>query len=161
MTYLILVMVFSLLILVGAASFLLMIFPAHLYLLAITLVFGFIDHFQHLKFWEWGILAGVVVIMTLVDWLAGLLGAQFSGASKKSLWWGLIGMIIGLLVFPPFGSLIGLFLGVLIVELIYYKEYRRAFRAAAGSLLGKISGTILNLILAILFLILFIFFALK
>jgi hypothetical protein len=160
-THIILLVIFSLLVLAGAASFLLMIFPAHLYLLIVTLIFGLLDHFQHLKLWEWGILVGVTVIMIAVDWLSGLFGAKLAGASKKSIIWGILGLIIGLIAFPPFGSLIGLFLGVLISELVYFREYKKAVKAASGTLLGNLVGIILNLSLSLVFLVLFIIFALR
>jgi uncharacterized protein len=160
MTHLVLVIIFSLLILAAGASFLLMVFPAHLFLLVITLVFGLIDHFQHLKPWEWGILTGLVVMMVAADWSSGLWGAKVSGASKKSIIWGIVGMIVGLIVFPPFGSLIGLFLGILIAELAHFSEYKAALKAASGSVLGTLAGTLINLVLSIVFLILFIVFAL-
>jgi uncharacterized protein YqgC (DUF456 family) len=155
-----LVVIFSLLILATGASFLLMVFPAHLFLLIISLVFGLVDHFQHLKLWEWGILAGLVVVMVAADWLSGLWGAKVSGASRKSIIWGIVGMIIGLIIFPPFGSLIGLFLGILVSELVHFTEYKKAIKAASGSVLGTLAGTLINLVLSILFLILFIVFAL-
>lgn len=159
MTHEILLVIFSLLILATGASFLLMVFPAHLFLLIISLVFGLIDHFQHLKLWEWGILSGLVVVMIAIDWLSGLIGAKVSGASKKSLVWGLVGMVIGLITFPPFGSLVGLFLGVLIYELINLTEYKKAIKVASGSVLGTLAGTLINIILALVFLVLFILFA--
>lgn len=161
MTHLVLVIIFSLLIFAAGASFLLMIFPAHLFLLIISLVFGLIDHFEHLRVWEWGILCGVAVVMIIVDYASGLLGAKIAGASKKSVLWGIVGLVIGLIIFPPFGSLIGLFLGILLYELINFKEYRRAIKSATGSLLGVLLGTFLNLALALVFLVLFIVFALK
>jgi len=161
MEHIIYVVIFSILTLAAGLSFLLMVFPAHIFLIVISLAFGLIDHFEHLKLWEWGILCGVALVMIIIDYASGLFGAKLAGASKKSVFWGIGGLILGLILFPPFGSLIGLFLGVLAAELFYFREYKKALKAASGSLLGTLTGTAINLVLALVFLGLFIAFAIR
>ncbi len=151
----------AILILVAGASFLLMIFPAHIFIFLITLAFGIIDGWENLKVWEFLILSGIVILMIIVDYSSGFFGAKFSGATRKSLFWGLAGLIIGLFILPPFGSIIGLFLGVLIGEIVGYKTFSKALKSATGSVLGSVGGLIANLILSFIYLILFILFALK
>ena len=68
-------------------------------------------------------------------------------------------MIIGTVLFPPFGGLAGLAAGVLIMEAIRSKDRSRAVRAAAGSILGVMAGSCINGALGILFIILFVTFS--
>lgn len=156
-----LLIIFSILIFVGVASFLLMIFPAHLFIILVALGFGFIDRFNHLSVGEWLILLALTIVMVVIDYLGGLFGAKKAGASKRSLLLGLIGLVIGLFLLPPFGSLIGLFLGVLIGELSEFKSSKNAVKAATGSVIGSLISVLINILLGFLFLGLFIYFALK
>lgn len=124
----------------------------------IALVFGFIDRFQTLSTNELSILLLIALVSVAIDYLAGFLGAKYSGASAKALSIGVLGMIIGLILFPPFGGLLGLFIGVLLTEL-RNRTSHEALRAATGSVLGSLAGILLNALLAVLFVIFFIIFA--
>jgi uncharacterized protein len=152
---------FSLLIAIGIGTVFLVIFPFYAYLFIVVLVYGLIDKFHHLQGWELMILGILCLIMLLIDYFSGLLGAQMAGASKKALLWGVIGLILGLIVYPPFGSLIGLFFGVLVSELLDYKKLKHALKSASGTLLGTVSGVLINFVITLVFLALFVIFAIK
>lgn len=156
-----LVAIFALLMLPGLAGVLLPVVPGIPLMFVVALVFGFVDQWEHLLLWELGVLVGIVLLSVLVDYLAGLIGARYGGASRRAILWGLVGLAIGLLVFPPFGGLIGLFVGVLVAELVGGRDQLQALRAAAGSLLGSIAGILGNVLLGMVFLGLFILFALR
>ncbi|OQA03533.1 MAG: hypothetical protein BWY68_00712 [bacterium ADurb.Bin400] len=94
-----------------------------------------------------------------VDYFAGILGARYGGASKKAVLYGFVGLILGLVLLPPFGGIIGLFAGVAIAEWYSHRNKQRAVKAAAGSLIGSLTGILINLTLALLLLVLFIIFA--
>ncbi len=133
--------------------------PAMSYLFAMSVLYGVLDHFEHLQGWELGLLAGIFCLSLLVDYSAGILGAKYAGASKQSIMWGFVGLVIGSILFPPFGGILGLFLSVFVAELFYDKSHAAALRAAAGSLAGAITGVFLNLVLALSFFILFMVFS--
>lgn len=135
--------------------------PGLLYMFIMVLIYGSVDKFVHLQPWELGVLAGITLISTINDFLSGLLGAKYGGAAQKSMLLGIIGMIIGILIFPPFGGLVGVFVGILIAEFIRHGGRKKAIKAATGGLVGSIVGMIITLILAILFLFLFVIFAIK
>lgn len=156
-----LVAIFTLLMIPGLIGTLLPVLPGIPLMFLVALVFGFVDRWQHLRPWEAAVLFGIVLISALVDYFSGLIGARYGGASRRAVLWGLIGFTVGLLVFPPFGGLIGLFLGVLVVELIGSRDQIRALRAAAGSLVGSLVGIAIGFFLAIMFVVLFVFFALR
>ncbi|MDD5731357.1 MAG: DUF456 domain-containing protein [Patescibacteria group bacterium] len=155
-----LVIIFFVLMLPGIAGAFLPL-PGLLYMFIISLIYGFVDKFAHLQLWELGVLAGIMILSTVNDYLSGMLGAKYGGAAQKSMLYGIIGMIIGLIIFPPFGGLVGVFVGILIAELIRGTNQEKAVRAATGGLVGSIVGMIVTLVLAIIFLFLFTIFAVK
>lgn len=161
MNHLLLVIVFLVLMLPGLAGIFLPLVPSVPYMLLVALIFGLIDKFTHLSLGELVILGILGVASFLVDHLSGVVGAKYSGASKRSLLWGIIGAILGTVVLPPFGGIAGVFIGVLISEWSLHKDKTKAVKVAGGSLIGNITGMIVNLILAITFLALFVIFALN
>ncbi|RJQ32328.1 DUF456 domain-containing protein [Candidatus Parcubacteria bacterium] len=135
--------------------------PAFPFMFLIAGIYGLLDKFTHLSLTEFGILGGILVLSFIIDYSAGALGAKYGGASKKSLIWGFAGLLIGLLVFPPFGSFLGLFLAILIAEYARTKNQKKALRAASGSLFGSFAGVLVNVVLSMVFVGLFVFFALR
>ncbi len=160
MSHLAFVVVFTLLLIPGALMALVPMFPTFWYLIAMSAIFGALDGFMHLSVGNFVVLFGIFLLSILVDWSAGMIGAKFGGAGWKSLLWGAVGGLIGLLLMPPFGAFAGLFLGVLGSELHRRKNGIGAVRAASGALLGSVAGIVVNFCLALLFLFLFILFAL-
>ncbi len=160
MTHTILVIISAILLLPGIVGIFLLL-PGLPYMFVIALIFGFIDKFQHLTTLEIIILTFIAVVSLVIDHLAGLFGARWGGATKTALILGIFGFIIGIIVFPPFGGMIGLFVGVLVGDILKLKEIKHALKSASGSLLGALAGIIINLILGFLFLGLFIWFAIK
>ncbi len=122
---------------------------------ALAVLFGFIDKFHHLAGTELIWLFAIALVSLVVDYFSGILGAKLSGASPKSTFFGLVGMIVGTLILPPFGGLVGLFIGVATTEWIIGQRHL-AVKAGVGSTVGSIAGILINLILAICFILLFI-----
>lgn len=122
----------------------------------VTLVYGFVDNFQHLHPIHLAVFAGIMVLSVLIDSFSGVLGAKIGGASRKSLLAGMIGLFVGLLLFPPFGAFAGLFVGVFGMELIQFGDHAKAFKAATSSVTAAVVGTLLNIALAIAYFIAFL-----
>lgn len=160
-THLILVLIFSLLMLPGLAGVLIPIVPGIPYMFIVALVFGAIDKFTHLTGANLLPLAILTFFSLIVDYGAGVLGARFGGASKKSLIAGLVGFMVGLVLLPPFGGIAGLFAGIYGYEMLLHSNRFRALKAAKGGVLGTLAGMVINALLAITFLILFILYAAK
>lgn len=159
MTYHAWVILASVLMLVGLAGTALPVLPGITLMFFIAVVFGFADRFQHLTGLEVFVLFALTLFSLGVDYFAGLLGARYGGASAKAMVAGVIGFILGLILFPPFGGLIGIFAGVLLAELYLHRDQRRALRAASGSLIGTLAGIVIGVVIGVIFLALFIWFA--
>ncbi|MBI2475933.1 MAG: DUF456 domain-containing protein [Candidatus Taylorbacteria bacterium] len=159
MSHITLTILFSLLLLPAVFLALIPMMPAMSYMFAVALLYGLIDGFGHLAFSEFTVLAVIFCLSLLVDYSAGILGAKYAGASKQSIIWGFVGLIIGSVLFPPFGGIPGLFIAVFLAEILLNKNKVAAWKAATGSLLGAITGLALNLFLALAFFVLFIVFS--
>ena len=161
MPYFALAIIFSILCALGLAGAFLPFLPGVPYMLAVAVIFGFIDKFQHLTSPNIYLLVFLTILSLAIDHFSGVLGAKYGGASRQSLILGFIGFIIGTLVLPPYGGIIGLFFAVLVVELLATKDHIKAVKAAGGSLFGTLTGMVANFILSLAFLTIFIIFIAK
>jgi len=90
----------------------------------------------------WGI---ITVIVTLLDYVIPVFGAKKYGASKIGVWGSVLGLLVGLLFFPPFGMFIGAFLGAVAGEVLVGKHNSGALRAGWGVFVGTMAGIGLKL----------------
>ncbi len=160
MNYFVLLALAALLMLAGIVGVILPVLPGVPFMFLIALGFAFLSQFVRLTTNELVILGVIALITFVVDYLAGTIGARWSGASGKSLMVGLVGLIIGVILFPPLGGIVGLFGGIFIAEYLIHRNRDKALKAAAGSAIGSLAGVVINLLLATTFLGLFIYFAL-
>ena len=91
------------------------------------------------------VMAGLTLLVTVLDYVVPLIGAKKYGASKLGVWCSMIGMLIGVFFFPPWGMLIGAFVGAIAGEVLSGKEGKRSLRAAWGVFLGNVLGVGLKL----------------
>ncbi len=92
------------------------------------------------------VMAIVTIVVTALDYIVPAAGAKKFGASKAGFWGAVIGLFGGLIVFPPFGMIIGAFLGAIIGELTIGKEGSQALKAGWGVFMGVMFGMLLKLI---------------
>jgi uncharacterized protein len=90
-----------------------------------------------------------MLILIALDYFAPLVGAKFFGATKKGLIGALIGGILGIIFFPPFGIFLGSFLGAVLAESLNGKKPEEALRAGVGTFLGSVAMIVLQTIFAI------------
>jgi uncharacterized protein YqgC (DUF456 family) len=84
------------------------------------------------------ILGAVTVAVTIADYVLPAAVSRRRGASKAATVGSLLGMIAGILLFPPFGMLIGSFAGAVLGELAFGKDKRKSLKAGWGVLLGTL-----------------------
>ncbi len=85
------------------------------------------------------VVMGIVTVLVLVlDYVVPAAGAKKYGATKFGVWGSILGMLIGLFVFPPFGLFIGGFVGAMAGELYAGKGGDDAFRAGLGVFMGNL-----------------------
>ncbi|HFC8517726.1 DUF456 domain-containing protein [Neisseria weaveri] len=86
----------------------------------------------------------ITIAGTLMDYVAGMLGAKFTGASKKAIWGSLIGGIIGAFFSLP-GLLLGPLLGAGVGEFSARKDLWNAGKVSVGTFVGFIIGVVAKL----------------
>jgi len=90
-------------------------------------------------------MAGLAIVVTILDYVVPVIGAKRYGASKLGVWGSIIGMLIGFFIFPPWGMLIGAIIGALAGELAGGKKGKMSLRAGWGVFVGNIMGIGLKL----------------
>ncbi|MFH1766612.1 MAG: DUF456 domain-containing protein [Patescibacteria group bacterium] len=130
--------------------------PGMIYMLILAVVYGLVDHFQTFSPWFFALFVGLVAAAILTDYMSGIIGAKFGGASKKSLLAGLVGMIIGFFLFPPFGLFLGLFIAIFAAEMLQFMDQKKAWKAASYSAVATLVGMGANILLAIAFFVSFL-----
>jgi hypothetical protein len=105
------------------------------------------------------ILAIIVAVVAVLDYLVPIWGTKTFGGSKAGVRGSTIGLIIGMILLPMFGIFLGPlglfgilggpFIGAWIGEIYAGKESRQALRAAFGSFIGFLAGTLMKIALAV------------
>ena len=88
----------------------------------------------------------ITVIVTILDNFLPALSAKRSGGSKRAVWGAMIGLAVGMFVFPPIGLIVGPFIGAVVAELSTGKDSNEALRSGFGTFMGFLGGVLIKLI---------------
>jgi uncharacterized protein YqgC (DUF456 family) len=109
------------------------------------LVFHFFSSYSIQENILW-LMAFVVIAVTIFDIWVQIYGVKKFGGTKKAVNGSIIGLIIGIFFFPPFGIIIGPFLGAFIgARMEENSDGNKAIKIALGALAGFFAGTMLKL----------------
>lgn len=108
-------------------------------------IIGF-DRFGWLPLLYVGILT---VLSQLLDLAGTWLGSKYYGAGRAGLWGGIIGSFVGLVMFPPFGFLVGALAGAVIAELLVGRRPEEAVKSGIGAFVGTLGGTVAKVIIVV------------
>lgn len=92
---------------------------------------------------------GLAVLAQALDLLSAAWGARVYGSRRAGLWGGALGSLIGLVLFPPFGFLLGALAGAVLAELWTGRALYEAIRAGIGALIGTMGGVVAKLAIVI------------
>lgn len=91
----------------------------------------------------------LAVLSQGVDFAGTWLGSRHYGAGRAGVWGGVIGSLVGVFVFPPFGFLVGALAGATIAELLVGRGLEEAFRSGVGAFVGTLGGTVAKLVIVV------------
>jgi len=87
------------------------------------------------------VMGALTAITFILDYIIPVVGARKYGATKYGLWGSILGMILGLFFFPPFGLFLGGFIGAMAGELLAGKKGDEALKAGLGVFIGTLLAT--------------------
>ena len=108
-------------------------------------IVGFQDAGLTIALWA----VGVAVVAQLVDIGSGILGARVYGARRAGVWGGIVGSIVGIFVFPPWGILFGGIVGAVAGEMLAGRPFDEAARAGFGAFVGALGGAVAKIVLLV------------
>lgn len=135
------------LIVLGLAGTVLPVLPGTAFVLAGIVLGAWIDDFTRVGPVTVGIVAVLAVVAWVLDYVAGLLGAQKAGASRQALVGAAVGTVAGLfmgLVGVLFMPLVGAAVG----EYLARRDERRAVHVGVATWLGLMAGLIAKVVIA-------------
>jgi uncharacterized protein YqgC (DUF456 family) len=136
-----------LLIVVGLAGTVLPALPGTLFVLAGIMLGAWVDDFTRVGTASLVVVSVLAVIAWVLDFVAGLLGAQRVGASRQAVFGAALGTVAGLfmgLVGVLFMPLVGAAIG----ELIAQRDQRRALHVGVATWLGIMVGLVAKVVIA-------------
>ena len=88
----------------------------------------------------------ITIVVYALDYMIPAWGTKKFGGSRHGVWGSMVGLLLGLIFFPPLGIIIGPFAGAIAGELLKGRNSTEALRAGFGSFVGFLAGTLLKLI---------------
>ena len=131
--------------LIGLAGCILPVIPGPLLSFLALIILSFAKDWEPFSAMFLMIMAGLTLLVSLLDYVAPIFGAKKYGGSKSGVWCSVLGMVLGVFFFPPWGMLIGAFGGAIAGEWLAGKEGRESLQAAWGVFVGNVVGTGLKL----------------
>jgi uncharacterized protein YqgC (DUF456 family) len=135
------------LILLGLAGAFLPVIPGTplSYLGILVLHFSGVAEFSTFFLVAWAI---IVIGIQILDNVLPVYATKKFGGTVYGVTGSTIGMILGMLFFPPLGFFLGTLLGAFIGEMIYKQDVSIALKSAWGSFIGFLTGTMIKVTVA-------------
>jgi len=143
------------LIVAGLAGTVLPALPGTLFVLAGIVLGAWIDGFTHVGWPMVTVVTLLAVLAWVLDYVAGVLGAQKAGASKQAIVGAALGTVAGIfmgLVGVLFMPLVGAAIG----EYLAQKDHQRAVKVGVATWLGIMAGLVAKVVIAFMMIGLFV-----
>lgn len=102
------------------------------------------------------LLAILTVVLSVMDNFIPAISAKKSGASKFGIWGSIIGMVLFVFIFPPWGIFIGSFIGAIAGEYFFGTKSQKAIQIGWDVFLGSMLGIGLKLAFSLMVLFIYI-----
>ncbi|GIW27697.1 MAG: hypothetical protein KatS3mg070_1060 [Meiothermus sp.] len=114
--------------------------PAGFVIVGMALLHELLVGFREITLAIWIILGVLTVLSSLVDNIAGAIGARRYGGSRQGIWGAFVGGLLGIFVLPPLGLFLMPLVGAYVGELIAGRSMQGALRGAWGAVVGLLGG---------------------
>jgi uncharacterized protein YqgC (DUF456 family) len=142
--------------LVGLIGIVLPVIPGTVVIFLAALVYAVAEGFEVVG-WPTVVFMGLLTVVgTTADLWASSVGAKVGGASGWSVLVGLVGGLVGFVLFTLPGAILGAIAGVLLTEIIRVGDWRKALKAGSGWLLGWVLSTVVQLAIGLSMVALFV-----
>ena len=135
-------------ILAGLAGTILPLLPSTPLIFAGMLLIAWGNQFIHVGWPSLSLLLAMMIVASVLDYIAGAMGAKRVGASRYAVWGALIGSIVGMLG-GIVGLILGPFLGAAAGEFYARKDLLHAGKVGFASGIGMLIGAIAKVGLAL------------
>ena len=135
------------LIVLGLLGTVLPVLPGTALVLAGVILGAWIDDFSRVGVGTVVLVGVLAVLAWLLEWAAGLLGAQRAGASRQALLGAAIGTVLGLAL-GLVGVLFMPLLGAAVGEFLARRDQQRALKVGFATWLGLLAGILAKVVLA-------------
>ncbi len=120
--------------------------PGNWILLALTIGYAFLTHFERVGWGTLGVMAGLAVLAEILELVVGLAWTAKRGVTRRGTLGAFLGGLVGAIVLaeflPPLGALLGAFAGTFAgAYLLEYSSERKkdvALRAGRAAFVGRI-----------------------
>jgi len=114
--------------------------PAGFIIVGMAFLHELLVGFSEISVAVWLGLAVLTVLSSLVDNIAGALGARHFGGSRQGVWGAFIGGLVGIFILPPLGLFLMPLVGAYVGELVAGRSADAALRGAWGAVVGLLGG---------------------
>jgi hypothetical protein len=135
------------LIVLGFAGVLLPVIPGSILLMAGFFLGALADDFTYIGWGTLAVLLALAILMQVIEFFLGAVGARRYGASKRGIIGGMIGALGGIFLGLP-GIIFGPFIGAVLGELSAQRDLHAAGRAGLGTTIGLVIGSAAKLAIA-------------
>jgi uncharacterized protein YqgC (DUF456 family) len=135
------------LIVLGLLGTVLPVLPGTVLVLAGVILGAWIDDFTRVGVGTVVLISVLAVLAWVLEWAAGLLGAQRAGASRQALIGAAIGTVLGLAM-GLIGVLFMPLLGAAAGEFLARRDQQRALKVGFATWLGLLAGMLAKVVLA-------------
>ena len=135
------------LIVLGLLGTVLPVLPGTALVLAGVILGAWIDDFARVSVGTVLLIGVLAVLAWVLEWVAGLLGAQRAGASRQALLGAAIGTVLGLAL-GMIGVLFMPLLGAAVGEFLARRDQHRALKVGFATWMGLLVGMLAKVVLA-------------
>lgn len=125
--------------------------PGTLLVLAGIVLAGWIDDFTRIGWVTLVVVSVLAVVALVLDYVAGIMGAQKAGASRDALLGAAIGTLVGITM-GVVGVLFMPFVGAVVGEYIAQRNHRQALRVGWLTWLGTMVGMLAKVVITFMML---------